>query len=145
MRFPHYENVGERMKERLLALGYVTAEGTPHIARFIREYRYDSRYFYRWANKGATPAGENLERLAQDLGVTRAWLLFGDEGTPKRRRRHMLASAILALTIGGVLGQAAPSLGYASADALRLIGARRRPRRGQIAPHLDTRSLLSAA
>lgn len=34
----------------------------------------------KWENGGAMPTGENLTRLADALGVTPAWILFGDAG-----------------------------------------------------------------
>lgn len=78
MRYPRFPGTGERIKERLLALGYVTPEGKPDIARFIKTHHYDARSFYPWT-KGRTPAGENLERLVLDLRCSPAWLLFGQE------------------------------------------------------------------
>ena len=77
MRYPNFPGVGKRIKERLLALGYMDADGQPDIARFIREKQYDSRNFYPWANKDRTPSGANLDRLAADLECSPAWLLFG--------------------------------------------------------------------
>ena len=72
--------VGERIKERLRALGY-EREGQPDAARFMRELRYDGRYFYPWL-KDRTPSGENLARLAVDLRCSRAWLLLGEGPAP---------------------------------------------------------------
>jgi hypothetical protein len=71
-----FPGVGERIKERLLALGY-ERNGHPDIMRFCDERRYRSTYFYRWANYGMTPEKETLDRLAADLGVKPWWLLYG--------------------------------------------------------------------
>jgi hypothetical protein len=78
MRYPNYPGVGKRIVTRLKALGYVTPSGGPDIARFIREKHYDPRSFYPWT-KDRTPQGENLIRLASDLGCSPAYLLFGTE------------------------------------------------------------------
>lgn len=90
MRHVSFPGIGKRIKERLLALGYQEA-GEPQIGRFIREHRYDGRYFYPWL-KDRTPSGDNLERLATDLRCSRAWLLLGEgpepeDNRPARRRR----------------------------------------------------------
>ena len=79
-----FPGVGERIKERLLALGYERA-GKPDAARFMRELRYDGRYFYPWL-KDRTPSGENLARLAADLQCSRAWLLLGEGPAPETPR-----------------------------------------------------------
>jgi hypothetical protein len=71
-----FPGVGERIKERLIALGY-ERNGHPDIMRFCDERRYRSTYFYRWANYGMTPEKETLDRLAADLGVKPWWLLYG--------------------------------------------------------------------
>lgn len=81
---PHFAfpGVGERIKERLAALGYGTVED-PDIGRFIREHHYDGRYFYPWVN-GRTPTGDYLLRLAADLECSRAWLLLGEGARPRK-------------------------------------------------------------
>lgn len=71
-----WPGLGERIKERLLGLGFVVGD-KPDIMRFCDERRYRHGYFFKWANYGVTPEPENLERLAVDLGVTPEWLLFG--------------------------------------------------------------------
>ena len=90
MRYPHQDGVGARIKKQLVALGYRTPRGKPDIGRFIRERGYDGRYFYRWANKDVTPAEPYLTRLCGDLGVSPAYLVFGEDGrvTPKRRQAY---------------------------------------------------------
>jgi hypothetical protein len=114
MRYAHFGGVGRRIRERLVALGYVNEDGEADIARFIREKRYDGRYFYAWANKDRTPTGENLDRLADDLDVPRAWLLLGEGPTPKPPRRPV--------PIGGGSSNATPSPLPTSDDVLCLIG-----------------------
>ena len=80
----------ERIHERMLALGYVKRD-KPDIARFCRERDYRPQYIYAWL-KGRLPRSGHLERLAGDLGVSPAWLMFGEQEMP------------LALT-GSVAGQ----------------------------------------
>ena len=72
-----FPGVGERIRERLVALGY-ERNGHPDIMRFCDERRYRSTYFYRWANYNMIPEKESLDRLAADLGVKPWWLLYGD-------------------------------------------------------------------
>ena len=86
MRYPHHDGIGNRIKKRLLALGFRTSEGTPDLGRFIRERGYDGRYFYRWANKNVTPAEPYLSRLCGDLGVTPGYLVFGETATLKPKK-----------------------------------------------------------
>lgn len=72
-----WPGLGERIRQRLLDLGYVQGDGKPDIMRFCDERRYRSTYFYKWANYNVTPDASNLERLASDLGVTPELLVFG--------------------------------------------------------------------
>ena len=129
MRYPHHEGVGDRIKKRLLELGF-EKDGAPDYGRFIRTYGYDGRYFYPWINKGRTPAGENLKRLAADLRVSEGWLLVGDAGLlVSANPRRTLASLVLlalAATAYGVPASAGTPQVVDSKDELRLIGSRRR-------------------
>ena len=68
--------VGNRIRERLQAIGY-EKNGRPDVLRFCDERRYNHVYVYQWM-KDAIPQWENLDRLANDLGVSPEWLLFGD-------------------------------------------------------------------
>jgi hypothetical protein len=86
MRYPHHPGIGKRIKKQLVVLGFKTPEGDPDIGRFIRERGYDGRYFYRWANKDVTPAEPYLSRLCGDLGLSPAYLVFGEEGAIKPKR-----------------------------------------------------------
>lgn len=89
MRYPHHAGIGKRIKKQLVALGFKTPSGQPDIGRFIRERGYDGRYFYRWANKDVTPTEPYLSRLCEDLRLSPAYLVFGENGTvtPKRKPR----------------------------------------------------------
>lgn len=73
-----FPGVGERVRQRLEALGY-WKEGRPDVARFCEEKGYLPQYLYAWL-KDRVPGYENLRRLAEDLQVSTAWLLLGDEG-----------------------------------------------------------------
>ena len=79
---PLFPGVGRRVAERLLALGYKRVDGKPDVRRFVRERGWDKTSLYFWLSDRNTPTKE-LGRLARDLGVTPAWLLFG-EGKPKK-------------------------------------------------------------
>jgi len=74
-----WPKIGERISERLRALGYWRGDGRPDVMRFSLERRYVYIYLYRWLG-GATPDHENIYRLAADLQVSPSWLLFGEEG-----------------------------------------------------------------
>jgi hypothetical protein len=115
MRYPHHDGIGGRIKKRLLALGFRTPEGTPDIGRFIRERGYDGRYFYRWANKNVTPAEPYLTRLCADLGVSPAYLVFGETGAVKPKK--------YARPIGGGSGEGGTTVLANLADVLLLIGS----------------------
>lgn len=74
---PSVQGFGSRVHERILALGYVKRD-RPDIARFSRERGYHAQYIYGWI-KGRLPRSGHLERRAGDLGVTPAWLMFGQQ------------------------------------------------------------------
>jgi hypothetical protein len=73
---PEFRGVGPRIRERLLALGYVRADGEPDVRHFCLDHRYERTLFYDWLMDRRTPTKER-ERLCRDLGVDPAWLLFG--------------------------------------------------------------------
>lgn len=77
--------LGERIRERMAGLGYARSDGSPKVLQFSRDKGYFSQYVYQWL-LGRVPGPENLQRLARDLGVSRAWLLFGDAGVAEVRR-----------------------------------------------------------
>lgn len=73
-RFPGF---GGRLRERLAAAGYGTSDKL-EIRRFCRDHDFLTQSVYQWlGDKGPSPA--NLQKLAAVFGVTRGWLLFGDE------------------------------------------------------------------
>lgn len=88
----NWPGLGERIKQRVEDLGF------KNIAQFADAKGYRITYAYKWA-AGTTPDRENLERLARDLQVHPAWLLFGDEILPLVRR----AKKALACLVGGLL------------------------------------------
>lgn len=119
MRYPHYEGVGERIRARLVALGFKLPDGKADSGRFVREKKWDGRYFYNYL-KGVTPTGERLDRLVDDLQTSRSWLLTG-EGSPSKKFAKRVLTCLLAflgLTAAGmVLGQ-----GDALAAGVNLAG-----------------------
>jgi hypothetical protein len=57
-------------------MGYRRPNGEPDLRRFCLEHRYDKTLFYYWIKDQRTPTKE-LDRLAEDLKTSPAWLLFG--------------------------------------------------------------------
>ena len=74
-----WPNIGERIKERLLALGFQRPNGQPDVMRFSAERRFLHVYIYRWLS-GSLPDYHNMIRLAEDLKCSPCWLMFGDAG-----------------------------------------------------------------
>ncbi len=64
---------GSRIRARLHTLGYWRR---PAVLRFCAEKEYRPRYLYAWL-KNRVPSPENLRRLAHDLDVSMAWIMFG--------------------------------------------------------------------
>ena len=76
-----YTGVGTRIRERMVKLGYVRADGEPDVQRFSWDFRYDRTLIYAWLAGKATPF-KDLIRLAQDLQISVEWLLTGQERVP---------------------------------------------------------------
>lgn len=113
-----WAGLGERIRERLLALGY-EKHGRADILRFCLEHRLVAANVYRWVNANVMPERDNVLHLAELLKVSPAWLLFGDEAEvaqktgdrPKRR-----------VPISGGSDHPAPLPGGDHDNALSLIG-----------------------
>ena len=91
-----WPNIGDRMRQRLLHLGFVR-DGKADVMRFALERGYHHVYLYRWIG-GATPDYDNIIRLARDLETSPSWLMFGEAGTsvpvaPPTAERHPLTAA----------------------------------------------------
>lgn len=88
-----WPGIGKRIRERFHALGYVKDDGRADVIRFALDHRYVHTYVYKWLDD-TTPSRDNLYRLARDLGVSPAWLLFGDAPVhpPKHPRRPVAIS-----------------------------------------------------
>ncbi len=115
-----WRGFGQRVRQRMRALGYVRADGSEDISRFTLENRYVVTLFYKYLTN-TTPSRENLLRLAKDLEVSPGWLLFGDDRprrtqTRKRPRRPV--------PIAGGSGQAQPLPDGSEPNHLSLIGHR---------------------
>lgn len=70
-----FPGIGQRVKERLKALGY-WKDGRPEVGRFCDDRGYRPQYLYAWF-RDRIPSYENLVRLARDLGAPPEWILFG--------------------------------------------------------------------
>ena len=138
-----WPGLGERIRQRLVELGYKQANGKPDVLGFSLKHSYIPMYVYKWANAGVMPSQENVERLARDLNVSAPWLLFGGEvdkapAAPRKRGRALrclVAAPLLvgiATTTAGVpplqRGHDAPRDSVATSDNVRGITSRRRRR-----------------
>lgn len=108
---PAWPGLGERIKQRIQALGY------KNPAQFAEARRIRIQYIYRWIS-GATPDRENLEQLAKELEVAPPWLLFGDEVPmkPTRRIRKALVGLLLGLLVGSSLAHDATASAFSPAS-----------------------------
>jgi len=79
-----WPGIGGRIRERLRAIGYWKAD-KPDVMRFCIERGYIPTYVYKWLTD-TTPSRENLYQLGDDLGVTAAWLLLGEDASAGSRR-----------------------------------------------------------
>ena len=136
-----YQDVGKRIRERLLELGYARVDGQPDVQRFCWDFRYDRTLVYAWLAEKATPF-KDLIRLTRDLECSAEWLLTGEErhqGKAARRQgRRVAGSLLLACVVGTAELLAWPSAGVQAAagtlpavqiiekaqDTLSLIGRR---------------------
>lgn len=82
------KDFGERVRERLKALGYVK-NGRLDVNGFSVEKGYIPSYVYRWS-KGEVPRGQALIRLARDLKASPEDLL-GPPPPPPKRLPHPIA------------------------------------------------------
>jgi hypothetical protein len=71
---------GKRVRRRIRELGYVRPDGSEDIPRFTVKKGYVAPHFYKYLSN-TTPTRANLLRLAADLEVSPAWLLFGGDAS----------------------------------------------------------------
>jgi len=83
------QGFGDRVHRRLVGLGYVKRD-KPDVSRFCRERDYRPQYVYAWL-KGRLPRAGYLERLAGDLQVSPAWLMFGEQSAQMAEVRASMA------------------------------------------------------
>jgi|SRR5262245_22154579 len=131
-----YAQVGRRIRERLLSLGYVKADGEPDVQRFCWDHRFGTTHVYAWLADRMTPF-KDLIRLCTALECSAEWLLTGEErkkASPARSRPRRARNLLLLLSVAGALawpspgGSAQPDAPRADlkVDTVRLIGSRRR-------------------
>src|SRR5262245_2011775 len=94
-----WPGLGDRIRERIVALGFTTKDGSADVQRFALAKGYLPNYLYRWGTD-TTPDRDNLLRLAKDLECSPAWLLFGVEVKLPRVRNgaRFLGIILFALT-----------------------------------------------
>lgn len=73
---PIFLGVGQRIKERLVAIGYTRPNGDLRVQDFAADHRFPSPFVWDWMADRRTPL-KDLERLATALQTTPAWLCFG--------------------------------------------------------------------
>lgn len=116
-----WPGLGDRIRQRLVELGYKQANGKPDVLGFSLKHSYLPMYLYKWANAGVMPSRENVERLAKDLNVSAPWLLFGDEVSrapiPPRKRGVRRVGCLVAALLGMTLGTSATTPAWGSARA----------------------------
>ena len=83
------QGFGDRVHKQLIGLGYVKRD-KPDVSRFCRERDYRPQYVYAWL-KGRLPRAGYLERLAGDLQVSPAWLMFGEQSAQMAEVRASMA------------------------------------------------------
>lgn len=101
-----YREVGKRIRERLLARGYVKSDGELDIERFSWDFRFGRTNLYNWIGDRAVPF-KDLLRLCTALECSVEWLLTGKEremgkGHP-RQGRGAARKLLLALSFGAAL------------------------------------------
>jgi hypothetical protein len=82
--------VAARIRERMLLIEkgkYRRADGKPDVRRFCFDHRYAPTLVYYWLGNRSTPV-KDLARLAVDLKTTPEFLLFGADGSSRKRPRQ---------------------------------------------------------
>jgi transcriptional regulator with XRE-family HTH domain len=131
-----WPGLGERIRQRLVELGYKQSNGKADILAFSLKHSYLPMYLYKWVNAGVMPSRENVEKLSRDLNVSAPWLLFGNEvdkapNPPRRRGRRALGCLVAALGVGWLTTGSVPTEDRtiavaAASSALPLIGSVKR-------------------
>ena len=115
-----YTGVGERIRERLLKLGYQQPNGEPDVRRFGFDHRFDKSIVHMWLANTSTPFKE-LIRLCSALDVTAEWLLTGGEAKKARPGRARRNARNLLLVLGVGFGAMLPSPSVADAANATLL------------------------
>jgi hypothetical protein len=98
-----YYDVGRRIRERLVALGYIKPSGDLDVERFSWDHRLGRTNLYNWLGDKAVPF-KDLATVCDALQCSPYWLLTGREQVfPKalpRRHRGGVKGLLLALAVG---------------------------------------------
>jgi transcriptional regulator with XRE-family HTH domain len=123
-----WDGFGQRLREAMVEKGVVNRKGDPDVTRFAISHGWIPNYVYRWLADETTPERPNLDKLAEALGVTPWWLLFGDQPgvskapVPPRKRGAKklgcLVAALLGIATAG--GMSAPPLAPETASGSAL-------------------------
>lgn len=93
-----WPGLSQRLRQRIADLGFKN----PSV--FADQKHYRVTHIHKWLGD-TTPSRENLERLAKDLHVSAAWLLFGDTNgvdkapVPPTKRGRRLRCMVAALGV----------------------------------------------
>jgi hypothetical protein len=90
-----WPNIWDRIKERLLALGYRQENGRPDVMGFAFRHEWNHVYIFRWIG-GSTPDYDNIIKLSGQLDVSPSWLMFGEQGTLVPARSPKSAGSVAA-------------------------------------------------
>jgi hypothetical protein len=140
-----WDGFGKRLREAMLANGFVNRKGDPDVTRFALAHGWIPNYVYRWLADDSHPDGPNLDKLGEALGIPPARLIFGDEvnrvpGNPRKRGGRKLGCLVAALGVslgmsaptawgsGGLADQPAPTGSVRTTDNVRGIMSRWRRR-----------------
>jgi hypothetical protein len=107
-----WDGFGKRLREAMVARGFVNRKGDPDVTRFALSNGWIPNYVYRWLAEETRPDPENLDKIGEALGIPPAHLLYGDEvnrvpGNPRKRGGRKLVGLVAAL--GVWLGLSAPA------------------------------------
>jgi transcriptional regulator with XRE-family HTH domain len=107
-----WDGFGKRLREAMLAKGFVNRKGDPDVTRFALAHGWIPNYVYRWLADESIPDKSNLDKLGEALSIPPARLLFGDEvnrvpGNPRKRGGRKVVGLVAAL--GVWLGLSAPT------------------------------------
>jgi len=113
-----YKDIGQRIRQRLVELGYGKSPDDLDIEKFSWDHRFGRTNIYNWLADKAVPF-KDLTRLCDALQCSEVWLLEGRErNAPKARpakgRQHGKARVLWPALLLGAAAALWPSPSVAS-------------------------------